>query len=65
MKLKEYFEEINANKYLGLVPTDKTKKNNGRYEELWIEIRDIIRLKAGISGGYDGKYMKIPFNSDE
>ena len=26
MKVKEYFEEINANKYLGLVPTDKTKE---------------------------------------
>ena len=26
MKVKEYFEEINVNKYLGLVPTDKSKE---------------------------------------
>ena len=37
-----YFEEINGNKYLTLVPTNKSKKKKIKHEELWSEIRDLI-----------------------
>ena len=40
-KVNKYFEEINRNKYLTLVPTNKTKKNK-KYKELCIKIRDLI-----------------------
>ena len=36
-----YFEEINGNKYLTLVPTNESKEK--KYEELRIKIRDLIR----------------------
>ena len=36
-----YFEEINENKHLTLVPTNESEKK--KYEELWIKIRDLIR----------------------
>ena len=39
--MNKYFEEINRNKYLTLVPTNKTKKNK-KYKELCIKIRDLI-----------------------
>ena len=39
----------------------KTKK---KYEELWIKIRDLIRSITESSDDYDGKNMKIKFNSD-
>ena len=39
----------------------KTKK---KYEELWIKIRDLIRSVTESSDDYDGKNMKIKFNSD-
>ena len=38
--MNKYFEEINGNKYLTLVPTNKTKKYI--YKELCIKIRDLI-----------------------
>ena len=42
---KEYecFEEINGNKYLTLVPTNESKENIKKYEELWSKIRDLFR----------------------
>ena len=39
----EYFEEINGNKYLTLVPTNKSKEKNKKYEGLWSEIRELIK----------------------
>ena len=39
-----YFEEINGNKYLRLVPTNESKEKIKRYEELWIKIGDLIGL---------------------
>ena len=36
-----YFEEINENKYLMLVPTNESKEK--KYEELQSKIRDFIR----------------------
>ena len=41
--MKGYFEEINENKYLTIVPTDESKEKIKKYEELWIKIRDLIR----------------------
>ena len=40
-------------------------KKNWKYEDLWIKIRDLIRSITINSNGYDGKYMKIKFNSDD
>ena len=34
--VKRYFEEINRNKYLTLVPTNESKEKIKKYEELWI-----------------------------
>ena len=42
-KVNEYFEEINGNKYLTVVPTNKSKEKIKKYEELWIKIRYLIR----------------------
>ena len=33
-KVNGYFEEINGNKYLTLVPTNESKEKNKKYEEL-------------------------------
>ena len=51
-KVNGYFEEINGNKYLMLVPTNGSK------------IRDLIRLITKKSDDYTEKYMKFKFNSD-
>ena len=37
-----YFEEINENIYLTLVPTNGSKEKIKKYEELWSKIRDLI-----------------------
>ena len=37
-----YFEEINGNKYLMLVPTNESTQKIEKYEEIWIKIRDLI-----------------------
>ena len=39
-KVNEYFDEINENKYLTLVPTNESKERIKKYEELWSKIRD-------------------------
>ena len=39
----------------------KTKKKFKKYGELWIKIRDLIRLITKTSDNYDEKYMKIKF----
>ena len=36
-------EKCNGNKYLTLIPTDKSKDTLKKYEELWNKIRDLIR----------------------
>ena len=64
-KVNGYFEEINKSKYLTLVPTNKSKKNNKKYQELWSKIGDLIRSITKNSDNYDEKYMKIKFNSDD
>ena len=40
--LNGYFEEINKNKYLTLVPGNKNKEKIKKYEKLWSKIRDLI-----------------------
>ena len=41
-KMYGYFEEINGNKYLTLIPTNESKGRVKTYEELWVKIRDLI-----------------------
>ena len=60
-----YFEEINGNKYLTLVPTNESKEKIKKYEELWSKIRVLIKSITKNSDNYDEKYMKIKFNSDD
>ena len=38
-----YFEEINENKNLTLVPTTERKEKIKKNKELWIKTRDLIR----------------------
>ena len=42
-RMHGYFEEINGNKYLMLVPTNESKEKIKKYEELWTKINDLIR----------------------
>ena len=64
-KVNEYFEEINRNKYLTIVPTNESKEIIRKYEELWSKIRELIRPITKNSDDYDEKYMKIKFYSDD
>ena len=64
-KVNGYFEEINENKYLTLVPTNESKEKIKKYEELLSKIRDLIRSITKDSDDYDEKCMKIKFNSDD
>ena len=41
------------------------KKKKKKYGELWSKIKDLIRSIIGYLDDYDGKYMKIEFNSNE
>ena len=50
-------------KWKTLVPTNESKKEIKKYEELWIKIRDLIRSIIKNSDYYDEKYMKVKFNS--
>ena len=63
--LNGYFEEINGNKYLMLVPTNESKEKVKIYEELWSKIRYLTRSMTKITDDYDEKYMKTKLNSDE
>ena len=60
-KVNGYFEEINGNNYLTLVPTNESKEEIKKYEELGSKIKDFI---MSINDYYE-KYMKIKFNSDD
>ena len=63
-KVNGYFEEINGNKYLTLVPTNENKEKIKKYEELWSKIIDLFRSITKNSDSSE-KYMKIKFNSDD
>ena len=62
-KVNGYFEEINQNKHLRLVPTNESKAKNKKYQEVWIETSYLIRSITKNPNNYDEKYMKINFNS--
>ena len=61
--MKGYFEEINRNKYLTLVPTNESQEIIQIYEEMWSKIRDLISSITKTSD--DEKYIKIKFVSDD
>ena len=64
-KMNGYFEEINENKYLTLVPTSENKEKIKKYEEQQIKIRYLIRSVTKKSDDYDEKYVKIKLDSDD
>ena len=64
-KVNGYFEEINKNKNLTLVPTNESKEIIKKIEELWSKIRDLISSITKNSDDYGEKYMRIKFNSDD
>ena len=47
------------------MPTNESKEKIKKYEELWIQIRDLIQSITKNSDDYDEKYMKIKFDSDD
>ena len=54
---------IFGNKYLTLVPINKSKQKTEKYEELWSKIIKLIRAITKKSGDYNEKYLKFKFNS--
>ena len=58
-KVDGYFEEINGNKYLTLVFTDKNKEVLTKYTELWDGIKNFIKKISNKSGEYGKDFMKI------
>ena len=61
-----YFEEINGNIYLTLVPTNESKDKIKKYEELLIKTRDLNRLVTKSTDDYDkntGKSVLIMMTS--
>ena len=52
-----YIEESNGNKYLSLVSTDKN-------EEILTKYSVVLKKISDKPVGYEEKYMKIRFNSD-
>ena len=52
-KVNGYFEEMNGNKYLTLVPTNESKEKIKRYGELWSKIKDLIRSITKNSDDFD------------
>ena len=58
-----YVEEINENKYLTLVSTDKNKEVLTKYSELWDGIKNSFEKINNKSGEYGKDFMKIKFNS--
>ena len=63
-RINRYFEEINGNKYLMVVPSNESEEKIKKYAELGIKIRDLIRSVTQLDD-YDETYMKIKYNSDD
>ena len=53
--LNRYFEGINGNIYLMVVPTNESKEKIKKYNELWIKIRHLIKSITKNSDNYDEK----------
>ena len=64
-KVNRYFEKIDKNMYLALVPSNESKEIIQKYGEMWSKIRDLIRSITKNSDDYDEKYMKITFDLDD
>ena len=64
-KVNGYSKQINRNKYLTLVSTNKSKEMVKKYKDLWSKIKDFIREITKNSDDYDEKYVKIKFNLDD
>ena len=62
--MNEYFEKINRNNFLTLVPTMKLKKKILKYEDLGSKIRGLVRSITKTSDDWDEKYMKVKLNSN-
>ena len=58
-----YFEEINGNKYLTLVPTNESKEKIKNYEKLWIKVIHLVMSVTKKSDDYDVKSIKIRLDS--
>ena len=70
VKLIEYTEEINGNKYLVFGSTDKNKEVLKKYTELWDKIKNLIKCNSiekinDKAGEYRKGFMKIKFNLDD
>ena len=48
-----------------LVPTNESKGQIKKYEEVWSTIKDLIRSITKKSDNYDEKHIKIKLNSDD
>ena len=64
-EMNRYFEVINGNRYLTLVPTNESKEKTKKYEEPLIKIRTLVRLITKNLDDYDEKYITIKFGSDD
>ena len=64
-EMTRYFEVINGNRYLTLVPTNESKEKTKKYEEPLIKIRILVRLITKNLDDYDEKYITIKFGSDD
>ena len=64
-KVNGYFEEINRNKYLMLVPINESKEIIKKFDELLIKIKNLIKSITKSSNDCDEKYKKSKFNSDD
>ena len=64
-EMNRYFEVINGNRYLTLVPTNESKEKTKKYEEPLIKIRTLVRFITKNLDDYDEKYITIKFGSDD
>ena len=64
-EMNRYFEVINGNRYLTLVPTNESKEKTKKYEEPLIKIRTLVRLITKNLDDYDEKYITSKFGSDD
>ena len=62
--MNEYFAETNAKKIFNANSYKWKQRKIFKNEELWSEIRDLIRLITKNPDDYDEKYIKIKLNLD-
>ena len=65
-ELDGFIEEKEGSKYLNIALTGNNNDVLIKYAEVWIEIKDQIKMiNNGSVGEYDKDYMKIKFDSDD